>query len=159
MFSLETSGCSIASGSTDDDTGVDIVLAIVMGFSVLGLMISVVINVLFFMKLKQSRCFVTSMYMYSNNYCNCRPDVSQSSMKHSVVNQSMLVRNPLADPISNEHVELSELEYDDIRNVTLGNNISVGDNPAYTMSDDDVTIPAYINDDRMEANPADQASN
>ena len=71
----------------------------------------------------------------------------------------MLVRNPLADPISNEHVELSELEYDDIRNVTLGNNVSVEDNPAYTMSDDDVTIPAYINDDRMEANPADQASN
>ena len=80
-------------------------------------------------------------------------------MKHSVVNQSMLVGNPLADPISNEHVELPEPEYDDIRNVTLGSNINVEDNPAYTMSGDDVTIPAYINDVRMEANPAYQASN
>ena len=80
-------------------------------------------------------------------------------MKHSVVNQSVLVRNPLADPISNKHVELPEPEYEDIRNVTLVNNVSMEDNPAYTMSGDDVTIPAYINDVRMEANPAYQASN
>ena len=80
-------------------------------------------------------------------------------MKYSIVNQSMLVGNPITDPIRNEHFELPEPEYDDIRNVTLGNNVSVEDNPAYTMSGDDVTIPPYVNDVRMEANPAYQASN
>ena len=163
LFSLETSGCSLASGSTDDSIGVDIGLAIVMGFSVVGVMISVVINILFFIKLKQSRCVVTNIYMYSNvainNYCYCRPDVSQSSMKYSEVNHSMSADNPIIDSIRNEHVEPSEPEYDDIMNMTLGNNVNVEVNPAYTMSDNDVTIPAYINDVKMEANPAYQASN
>ena len=46
---------------SDDINGVNIALATVMVIAVIGLVISIVINVIVIVKLKQSRCVVTSI--------------------------------------------------------------------------------------------------
>ena len=50
---------------SDDNNGVIIALATVMVIAIIGLVISIVINVFLGVKLKQSRCVVTSSYIHS----------------------------------------------------------------------------------------------
>ena len=64
LFSIEISN----DGSSDDNNGVIIALAALLAIAVIGLVISVVINVFLVVQRKQSRCVVTSihcMYSYS----------------------------------------------------------------------------------------------
>ena len=49
-------------GNSDDNNGVIIALAILFAIAVIGLVISVVINVFLVVKLKQSRYVVTSIH-------------------------------------------------------------------------------------------------
>ena len=58
MFSVGAS----SDGSSDDNNGVIIALATIATIAVIGLVISVVINVFLVVKLKQSRCVVTSIH-------------------------------------------------------------------------------------------------
>ena len=58
MVAVEASSCS----SSDDNNGVIIALATVMVIAIIGLVISIVINVFVVRKLKQSRCVVTSIH-------------------------------------------------------------------------------------------------
>ena len=49
-------------GSSDDNNGVIIALATLLAIAVIGLVISVVINVFLVVQRKQSRCVVTSIH-------------------------------------------------------------------------------------------------
>ena len=47
---------------SDDNNGVIIALATLLVIAIIGLVISIVVNVLFVVQRKQSRCVVTSMH-------------------------------------------------------------------------------------------------
>ena len=49
-------------GSSDDNNGVIIALATLLAIAIIGLVISVVINVFLVVQHKQSRCVVTSIH-------------------------------------------------------------------------------------------------
>ena len=61
LFLIVTSSQSTDSCS-DDCNGVNIALATVMAIAIIGLVISIVINVFVIRKLKQLRCVVTSIH-------------------------------------------------------------------------------------------------
>ena len=50
------------SNSSDDNNGVNIVLGTLLAITVIGLVISIMIIVFFFVRRKQSRCVVTNIY-------------------------------------------------------------------------------------------------
>ena len=58
MFSIEVRSDS----GSDDNNGVIIALATLLAIAVIGLVISVVINVFLVVQRKQSRCIVTSIH-------------------------------------------------------------------------------------------------
>ena len=58
LYGIEACSC----GSSDDNAGVIIALATVMVIAIIGLVISIVINVCFVVQSKQSRYVVTSIH-------------------------------------------------------------------------------------------------
>ena len=59
---IVTPNDSSSDGSLDDNNGVIIALAVLFAITVIGLVISVVINVFFVVQRKQSRCVVTGIH-------------------------------------------------------------------------------------------------
>ena len=56
------SSCDCSCDCSSDDNGVIIALATLLAIAVIGLVISIVINVFFVVQRKQSRCVVTSIH-------------------------------------------------------------------------------------------------
>ena len=61
LFLIGTSG-QLGDSSSDDCNGVIIALATLLVIAIIGLVISIVIIVILVVKLKQSRCVVTSIH-------------------------------------------------------------------------------------------------
>ena len=122
---------------SDDNNGVITALATLMVIAVIGLVISVVINVLFVVQRKQSRCVVSSIhctYCCSLEYC-CRYDVDvdqQSNVRYSDVKQSVSRDNTIKDPTYVNIAKPSEPEYEIIETDHKPDHYAKMDaNPAY----------------------------
>ena len=119
--------CDNTGDNTDDNNGVNIALATIMVIAIIGLVTSIVINVFVIVKLKQSRCVVTSIHsMYLQLTICCRYDVNQSNIRYSDVKQSVSRNHTIKDAKS------SEPEYEAI---------TIDHKPDYTVKMD--VDPAY----------------
>ena len=117
--------------SSNDSDGVDIVLAVLLGISVIVLVISIVINVCFVVQRKQSRCIVTSVHsMYLQLTIYCRYDVNQSNIKYSEDEKSVLSDYAIKDSIN---VKSSDPEYEavEIDHKPIDCDVTMDANPAY----------------------------
>jgi len=134
LFSIVSGNCSSNSSCSDcssDDNVVTAVLATLFTIAVIGLVISVVINIV---QRKQSRCVVTivSFYVVMASCC-CRYDVDQSSMRYSEVKQSVSGSNTITDfkPVKPPEPEYEYIAPDPTLNVKLGHDVKMDANPAY----------------------------
>ena len=121
LFSAEAD-----SNDSDDNNGVIIALATVMAIAVIGLVISIVINVFIIVKLKQSRCVVTSTFYVAIVDYFCRYDVNQNTIRYSDVKQSVSRDYTSKDAKSFEPLEYTAIE----TNYKPDSNIKMVD-PAY----------------------------
>jgi len=110
------------------------VLATLLAIVVIGLVISVVINIFVIVQRKQSRCVVTmvSFYVVIASCC-CRYDVDQSSMRYSEVKHSVFGSNTITDskPVKPSEPEDETIAADSTLNVKLGYDVKMDANPAY----------------------------
>ena len=131
---------------SDDNNGVITALATVMVIAVIGLVISIVINVFLGVKLKQSRCVVTSMHFIIQLQLTiyCRYNVYQSNIRYSDVKQSESRDHTITNPAQCKPTE--EPEYEAIENYKTACDVKTNANPA------------YHSDAKLNANPAYQAT-
>ena len=97
-FSVET---SFTCDDSDDNNGVIIALATLLVIAIIGLVISIVVNVFLVVQRKKSRCVVSSSYTFYVaivEYCY-RYDVDQqSNIRYSEVKKSVTRDNTVKDP-------------------------------------------------------------
>ena len=128
MFSAETNSCD-SCDDPDDDNGLITVLATLLAIAVIGLVISIVINVFFVVQRKRSWCVVTRYILVIYITICCRYDVNQSNKRYSDVKHSLSIDYTIKDPLK---YKPSEPEYEAVETDNKPTcDVKMDANPAY----------------------------